>query len=689
MGLVHLRVPGLMLGRAAAALAGVVSISLVGAGGALANAGSPTAGFGTNGDGYVLQAFGVGSPSISAGQGVAVAPNGDIYQAGFAEGPTSNGEMYLARFTSSGALDRSFGTDGVTYENVGDGASPTTATPIGGLGSLLPSTLVELTPAGNPVVATQASTASGGTQLAVLEFTQGGQLDSAFNSTGYTKIPIGDVTFPAALAIDDAGNIVIAGSAGSSSSTGQFFAARLTSSGALDMGFGKDGIAEPSVGSGDTFGSGVVAQSDGDLTFSVGRESLSSGATSEVIRLTQTGALDDSFGSSGIASFQPSTSASLTESDALGLTQTADGGYAVTGFVEGTIPPVLTISKLTGNGQLDTAFGGSGTGSVLGSNAGLQESVGSQVEVQPDGKLVVTGINLLGSTGAFFVRVNADGSPDESFGAGGQSFGSGPALPILLGTNSAVTPDGNLVTSGVGEAFSSPSPEIASLLQEISLDSAPTVITVADANSVQAGTDVHFVAAAISPDDESLGQVSWDLGGGSFGEATGNTASKTFTTPGTYTVRAEVTDGYGLSTISTQTITVTAAPATTTPSPAPVTPAQVVAPALKLVKLTVSHGKIKATLMCAFAACQVNANLSTHVRKGKGASLSANGHGPAVTVAAAKLTLGINQAHTFTIKLNKAGRKLLARFKRIPATASFKLSNTTPAKAITHRLTIR
>ncbi|MGH2835810.1 MAG: PKD domain-containing protein [Solirubrobacteraceae bacterium] len=696
------------------------SISVAfGTGIASADAGSVVPGFGNSG--YAFQSFGQGAQPLSAGISVAVAPDGDIYQAG-AVGQTTNpnqDQLYIARYTPNGALDPSFGIGGVTYENVGDGSSPTTATPTSGIGGapFAGGTVVKLTPGGDPVVATTASagTSSGDTQVAVLEFTQSGRLDTAFNSTGVHKLDLATDTIPGGMTIDSGGNIVLTGAAGSSTSDEHFFAARLTSSGTLDPGFGANGVAHPAiVGTSNTEGTDVIAQSNGDLVFTVAGATLLSDPAFALLRLDGDGAPDSSFGLGGLAVAQVSTGTPQA-SEAFSLVATSDGGYAVTGFgVGGELSvPSIAVAEFSLGGQLDTSFG---TGGSTISEGGAIGSVGTGILTQPDGKLLVTAPDLsglMGPTGlsTTILRLDANGTPDPNFGGAGLvSLATPPDVALSIGLGSALTPDGNLVVTGLGETGpGTGSPLIGSLLQEISLDTAPTLVTAADTGSVQAGTPVHFVAAAVSPDGESLGQISWDLGSGSFGAASGSTATTTFTTPGTYMVRADVTDAFGLSTISTQTVTVTAAPAPTPASPSPspspspstspstststsVTPAQVFAPTLKLVRVRVLKGRVKVTLMCAFAGCKVNASLTTHVihkDSDNSASLSAGGHGgSAVRVGAAKLSMRANQTRTFTIRLNKAGRRLLMAFHSIPATASFKLTDSKRAKVIHHKVRI-
>lgn len=703
-------IPSRHLRRAAMVLAGTASVSMVFAAGvASAAPGYPVPSFGTGG--AVVSGFGLNSSQTSGGSGVAVASNGDVYQVGYADDASSVSQLYVARYLPNGTLDSTFGTGGVVYPAV-DGVQSSAADN----GPFGPSASVAFSPSGEPVVLTQATTSTGAYGLAVLELTQSGTLDKSFNASGaepgVEAIQINhDDTYVGGLAVQSDGQIVLTGQFKGAGGD-EFFAERLNGDGSVDTSFGpsSNGIEALQLGQDNAYsgGTGVIAQSDGDLAFSAVAHDASGDYQFAVLRLTSSGQPDDSFGAAGVAYAQPST-ATTPASEPISITATSDGGYALAGEAAATpSSELLAVARFSASGQLDSSFGSDGTFLLpANSSDGMIVSIGTAIFAQPDGKLIVSGVggNLFGSPSASFngiaplvLRLNADGGIDSAFGYGGQ-LAAAPSSEEINGPEAAAeSSDGNLFLSGVAGDLIGGSSE--SILEEFSLDSAPSVVIASSANSVQAGTPVQFAAAAVGSDDESVSGLSWDLGSGSFGDATGTTATKTFATPGTYTVRVEATDGFGMSSTATQTITVTPAPTpaavtpATTVTPAAtstsVTPAAVIAPTLKLVKLTVSHGKVKVTLLCAFAACKVNANLTTHVRsaKGKSASLSANGRGKAVTVASTKLSLGVNQKHTFTLKLNKRGASLLKRFGKIPAVASFKLTNTKPAKTIHHNVRV-
>ncbi len=632
-----------------------------GTGVASASPGSVVTSFGTNGS--VVNTFGPDSTPSSGSDGVAVASNGDIYEVGVAQisgsGVSGPSEVYLARHLPSGALDTSFGNGGVVYENVGAGSSPST----GIAGSpFQPTAFVALTPSGNPVIATVATAAtSGDTQMVVLEFSQSGALNTAFNSTGVYKVSLGTSSGPGGLAIQSNGDVVLTGGV-ETASTSEFFAERLTSGGALDPTFGSAGVEELALGSSNSEGFGALVQSNGDLVFGGEGQDVSGQTAFAITRLTASGQPDGSFGTNGTAYAQPSN-ASSPGAEAISVAATPDGGYAVAGLADAApIPPTTSstiaaaVAHFTASGKVDTAFGNNGR--VLLSSAVLPVSLATGIFAQNDGKLLLTGTGITGVTGGPMVaRLNTNGTLDSSFGSGGIDI-TGLSQPYEgIAMAAAPTSGGNLVLSGYGEPTSGTG-GTTSFVSEVNIDTAPAVSFIYAPTTVKVGVAVEFAASAIPDPGEPITQVSWDLGSGKFGDATGTTATKTFTQPGTYTVRVQATDAYGLSTISPRAITV-------------------IGPSMKVGTIKIAHGKVSVKLSCKTAICTVGATLATveHLKGKKVMRLSASGHGKLTKIGSAKLKIAAGSSKTVTLKLNGAGKELLKKFASVPARASFVITD--------------
>lgn len=145
----------------------------------------------------------------------------------------------------------------------------------------------------------------------------------------------------------------------------------------------------------------------------------------------------------------------------------ADGKFLAAGFAAATPTgdKKLTVVRLLATGQLDTTFDGDGildTGiNVLG---GADEI---DIAVQTDGKIVVsasvpTVLNIpAGDANILLARFNADGTPDNDFGGGGNGRRViDLGLGVLDGTNLrrdaarglAVAPDGKIYIHGLQPA---------------------------------------------------------------------------------------------------------------------------------------------------------------------------------------------------------------------------------------------
>ncbi|MGH2947364.1 MAG: hypothetical protein ACRDPC_14120 [Solirubrobacteraceae bacterium] len=96
--------------------------------------------------------------------------------------------------------------------------------------------------------------------------------------------------------------------------------------------------------------------------------------------------------------------------------QPPDRKIVVTGNVGGNA--MMTVTRLKSNGSLDTTFDGDGTATI---DVGSASDIANDAVLQPDGKIVVAG-SMQALAGDFAVgRLNADGSPDTTFGTAGKA----------------------------------------------------------------------------------------------------------------------------------------------------------------------------------------------------------------------------------------------------------------------------
>ncbi len=293
-----------------------------------------------------------------------------------------------------GDLDTTFGTGGKVTTPVGTGRDLAQA--------------VALQPDGKLVVAGYAQN-----DFALVRYNANGTLNTDFGSGGKVLTPVGAAADEAyAVAIQTDGKIVVAGH-----SSGKFAVVRYNPDGSLDAGFGTAGKVITTL-PGFALAEAVAIQTDGKIILVGWCDSPSKYA---VVRYNADGSPDSSFGTGGQAVIPVGTTAVGGLAHAVAV-QT-DGKIIVAGDVGvdmgQSVPSRFSAVRLTANGALDSSFGTGGkvvTAITAGGNSKIYDVI-----VQPDGKIVASGVNDMPPSGSdtAIVRYNPDGSPDSSFGAGG------------------------------------------------------------------------------------------------------------------------------------------------------------------------------------------------------------------------------------------------------------------------------
>ena len=100
----------------------------------------------------------------------------------------------------------------------------------------------------------------------------------------------------------------------------------------------------------------------------------------------------------------------------------------------------IVIARLNSDGTVDDSFGDGGA-VVIDSGNG-QYDAGNALALQPDGKLVVAA--QFGGVGTVLLRLDADGSPDSTFGVGGAA----PVASMYQIAGLALQPDGRIGVAG-------------------------------------------------------------------------------------------------------------------------------------------------------------------------------------------------------------------------------------------------
>jgi uncharacterized delta-60 repeat protein len=284
----------------------------------MAQAGSLDPTFGKNG--IVI------TPNTDTAAAMAIQSDGNIVVAGSVIGSNGFPELGLARYTSSGDLDSSFGTGGI----VSNPDAPAFALTIQSNGQILVGSIA-------------------GLGFAVLRFNTNGALDTTFGTDGTASFrPFEDLFFSpltGGIAVLSDGKILVAAAGG----FGGGVMVRLLSDGQVDTSFGADGA-----------GAVQLLNAPGTVALLPGGKILVSTTVgvSLAARYTSTGALDTSFGVSGqVADLGGNAIIPLTNGEFV----------AVGSLVTETAPPPapnntqgFSVVLYNSKGIIDTTFGTNG-----------------------------------------------------------------------------------------------------------------------------------------------------------------------------------------------------------------------------------------------------------------------------------------------------------------------------------------
>jgi len=272
---------------------------------------------------------------------------------------------------------------------------------------------------------------------------QAGTLDESFGDGGVAVLSFGNNTVDAdAIAIQSDGKIVLAGAW----STAKGFAVlRLNPSGSLDATFGSGGVVEKSVGGVSPVSRAVGIQADGKIVVAGFVIFAGTGYDAVVMRFLPDGSPDNTFGAGGVAI----TDIDSHDDQALALSLQPDGRIILAGQ---TLSNDLTTSDMLfvrylSNGSLDPTFGLGGIATVdLRGTTDIARAVALS-----GGKIVAAGTSrdpASSRTDIGVVRLDANGTPDPTFGVAGSyvsSFG-GPGSQVARSL--AIDSAGRILVAG-------------------------------------------------------------------------------------------------------------------------------------------------------------------------------------------------------------------------------------------------
>lgn len=272
-----------------------------------------------NTNGILDNTFGTGGKVTTTMAGndyvnaIALQTDGKIVAVGGA-----NGYFGIARYTSDGALDTTFGTGGkiILY--------------IGGYSGEAKSLAIQAD--GKIIVAGNANS-----KIVVTRYDVNGVVDNTFGTAGVVFTNVTSYTDEGnAVVIQPDGKIVVAGDSYNGSKR-SFTIVRYTANGILDNAFGTNGIDTTYYGDA-AFANAIMLQPDGKIV--IAGKSNYSGWGFTLVRYTTNGSLDNTFGTGGIV-----FTYSGATSGANGVVMQSDGKIVVAGDYQGSFNHQVEVAR--------------------------------------------------------------------------------------------------------------------------------------------------------------------------------------------------------------------------------------------------------------------------------------------------------------------------------------------------------
>ncbi|MFO1351346.1 MAG: delta-60 repeat domain-containing protein [Gammaproteobacteria bacterium] len=284
-------------------------------------------------------------------------------------------------------------------------------------------------------------------------------LDGGFDTDGMKTVNFNNganYDFGAGVAIQSDGKIVVAGSINLAGNNYDFGVARLNSDGSPDAAGFNGGVTTIGFNLGNNnadFARAVAIQADKKILVAGTAERTAEDIDFAVIRLLPNGNPDGGFGNGGKVTVNVNLGPGAPYDDLSAMVVQADGKILLAGsaYHELTIASSdFAVVRLNANGSPDNGFGNSGRAVVAFDVGNQGRDYLHAMALQKDGKIVLGGtVNVgtgdLDSDRFAVARLNANGTPDASFGTGGKAV-----VPVFGADlrSVAVQADGKIVLAG-------------------------------------------------------------------------------------------------------------------------------------------------------------------------------------------------------------------------------------------------
>ncbi|MCC6280245.1 MAG: T9SS type A sorting domain-containing protein [Saprospiraceae bacterium] len=284
---------------------------------------------------------------------------------------------------------------------------------------------------------------------ALFRFLANGALDAGFGTNGVMQQAAvngyTEMQFAEVDVLPD-GKLIVAGYITPNEGAELCAVFRYQANGALDTGFHGDGIATVALGTNYVSVSTLVIDSNGKILIG-GTYTGDTNYDFMAIRMHANGTLDNGFNGDGIAIF------ALTDQDdqVTGMALQSDGKIVLGGYARdmpGVASTDFAVMRLTTDGNLDPTYSEDGSNIV---SVGSGNDAAYTMVMQPDGKVVLAGYISNNTGGADFAmaRFTTNGNLDNTFSGDGKVV-----VPIVSNNTDAIyavalQPDGKIVAAGI------------------------------------------------------------------------------------------------------------------------------------------------------------------------------------------------------------------------------------------------
>ena len=279
--------------------------------------------------------------------------------------------------------------------------------------------------------------------LSMARYLQNGEMDFDFGDLGVNQRVTTDLEGEAySVAIQKDNKIVVTGySISPVTNNEEITLIRFTENGNIDKSFGNKGLVVTEISDEKDVGESVAIQRDGKIVV-VGSTDHKPTTDIVLIRYNENGSIDYSFGINGIVITDIKSSMDIGKS----LVIQSDGKIVVAGFTHIINKFFMTLLRYNSNGDLDPTFGDGGivTTDINGRRGKMD------MAIQNDGKIILVGPSEVENSHHFTIlRFNTNGSLDKSFGNKG-------VTKTIIGDYSeaesvALDLNGNIVVAGTTE----------------------------------------------------------------------------------------------------------------------------------------------------------------------------------------------------------------------------------------------